>query len=107
MTGVQHDHRVAREEIFGPVLVAMPYDDLDEVAAWANDKLVRDGQQLIIGVDRIGPCRPVETALGAIGVRVVDGGAHRVQRNAVGGQPLHIGLHADRRFSGLDRMTSN
>lgn len=37
MTGVQHDHRVAREEIFGPVLVAMPYDDLDEVAAWAND----------------------------------------------------------------------
>ena len=39
MTGVQHDHRVAREEIFGPVLVAMPYDDLDEVAAWANDTL--------------------------------------------------------------------
>jgi len=27
----------AREEIFGPVLVAMPYDDLDEVAARAND----------------------------------------------------------------------
>ncbi|WP_280190273.1 aldehyde dehydrogenase family protein [Delftia sp. PS-11] len=37
LTGVQHTHRVAREEIFGPVLVAMPYDDLDEVAAWAND----------------------------------------------------------------------
>ena len=37
MTGVQHDHRVAREEIFGPVLAVMPYDDLDEVAAWAND----------------------------------------------------------------------
>jgi phenylacetaldehyde dehydrogenase len=29
--------RVVEEEIFGPVLVAMPYDDLDEVAAWAND----------------------------------------------------------------------
>jgi phenylacetaldehyde dehydrogenase len=29
--------RVVREEIFGPVLVAMPYDDLDQVAAWAND----------------------------------------------------------------------
>ena len=27
---------IAREEIFGPVLVAMPYDDLDEVAARAN-----------------------------------------------------------------------
>ncbi|MCO5977030.1 aldehyde dehydrogenase family protein [Ideonella oryzae] len=32
-----NDHRVVREEIFGPVLVAMPYDDLDEVAARAND----------------------------------------------------------------------
>jgi acyl-CoA reductase-like NAD-dependent aldehyde dehydrogenase len=28
---------IAREEIFGPVLVALPYDDLDEVAARAND----------------------------------------------------------------------
>lgn len=37
LTGVQPDHRVVREEIFGPVLVAMPYDDLDQVAAWAND----------------------------------------------------------------------
>ncbi|AQV94086.1 aldehyde dehydrogenase [Cupriavidus necator] len=34
---VQQDARVAQEEIFGPVLVAMPYDDLDEVAARAND----------------------------------------------------------------------
>ena len=37
LVDVEHEHRVAREEIFGPVLVAMPYDDLDEVAAWAND----------------------------------------------------------------------
>ncbi len=29
--------RIVREEIFGPVLVAMPYDDLDEVARLAND----------------------------------------------------------------------
>ncbi len=29
--------RVVAEEIFGPVLVAMPYDDLDQVAAWANE----------------------------------------------------------------------
>ena len=28
---------VVREEIFGPVVVAMPYDDLDEVARRAND----------------------------------------------------------------------
>ena len=36
-TGVRDDMRIAREEIFGPVLVAMPYDDLDEVARRAND----------------------------------------------------------------------
>lgn len=29
--------RVAREEIFGPVLVALPYDDLDEMVRRAND----------------------------------------------------------------------
>ena len=35
-TGVRDDMRIAREEIFGPVLVAMPYDDLEEVARHAN-----------------------------------------------------------------------
>jgi acyl-CoA reductase-like NAD-dependent aldehyde dehydrogenase len=32
----QDDMRIAREEIFGPVLVAMPYDDVEEVAQRAN-----------------------------------------------------------------------
>ena len=36
-TGVTDEMRIAREEIFGPVLVAMPFDDLEEVAARAND----------------------------------------------------------------------
>jgi len=36
-TGVSDEMRIAREEIFGPVLVAMPFDDLEEVAARAND----------------------------------------------------------------------
>jgi acyl-CoA reductase-like NAD-dependent aldehyde dehydrogenase len=36
-TNVTDDMRIAREEIFGPVLVAMPYEDLEEVAARAND----------------------------------------------------------------------
>jgi acyl-CoA reductase-like NAD-dependent aldehyde dehydrogenase len=35
--GVEDSMRIAREEIFGPVLVAMPFDDLDEVARRAND----------------------------------------------------------------------
>jgi aldehyde dehydrogenase (NAD+) len=36
-TGVRDDMKIAREEIFGPVLVAMPFDSLEEVAARAND----------------------------------------------------------------------
>src|SRR5947199_1526324 len=36
-TGVRDDMAIAREEIFGPVLVAMPYDDLEEVARRADD----------------------------------------------------------------------
>jgi acyl-CoA reductase-like NAD-dependent aldehyde dehydrogenase len=36
-TGVEDEMAIASEEIFGPVLVALPYDDLDEVARRAND----------------------------------------------------------------------
>ncbi len=36
-TGVSDGMKIAREEIFGPVLVAQPFDDLDEVARRAND----------------------------------------------------------------------
>ncbi len=35
--GVSDEMKIAREEIFGPVLAALPYDDLEEVAARAND----------------------------------------------------------------------
>jgi acyl-CoA reductase-like NAD-dependent aldehyde dehydrogenase len=36
-TSSSNDLRITREEIFGPVLVAMPYESLEEVAARAND----------------------------------------------------------------------
>ena len=36
-TATSDDLRIAREEIFGPVLVALPYESLEEVAARAND----------------------------------------------------------------------
>jgi acyl-CoA reductase-like NAD-dependent aldehyde dehydrogenase len=36
-TTERDDLRIAREEIFGPVLVAMPYESLEEVAQRAND----------------------------------------------------------------------
>ena len=35
--GVTHDMTVSREEIFGPVLAILPYDDLDQAVAMAND----------------------------------------------------------------------
>ncbi|MEP3435766.1 MAG: aldehyde dehydrogenase family protein [Hoeflea sp.] len=37
LAGVSDDMRVAREEIFGPVLCVLPFDDEDEVLARAND----------------------------------------------------------------------
>jgi phenylacetaldehyde dehydrogenase len=37
LTGVGASARVAQEEIFGPVLVATPFDDVDEIAAVANN----------------------------------------------------------------------
>jgi acyl-CoA reductase-like NAD-dependent aldehyde dehydrogenase len=36
-TAKSDDLKIAREEIFGPVLVALPYESLEEVAARAND----------------------------------------------------------------------
>ncbi|HUE25498.1 MAG TPA: aldehyde dehydrogenase family protein, partial [Solirubrobacteraceae bacterium] len=36
-TATSDDIRIAREEIFGPVLVALPYESLEEVASRAND----------------------------------------------------------------------
>ncbi|HTX32065.1 MAG TPA: aldehyde dehydrogenase family protein [Solirubrobacteraceae bacterium] len=36
-TATTDDLKIAREEIFGPVLVALPYQSLEEVAARAND----------------------------------------------------------------------
>jgi phenylacetaldehyde dehydrogenase len=37
LVNVKPDMRVVREEIFGPVVVAQRFDELDEIAAAAND----------------------------------------------------------------------
>ena len=36
-TGVDNSWRIAREEVFGPVLVAIPWTNEEDVLAWAND----------------------------------------------------------------------
>lgn len=38
-TGVRNDMRIAREEVFGPVLSVIPFRDLDEAIEIANDTL--------------------------------------------------------------------
>ena len=37
LAGLDNGWRIAREEVFGPVLVAMSWSDEDEVLNWAND----------------------------------------------------------------------
>lgn len=37
LTGLDNSWRIAREEVFGPILVAIPWHDEDEVLNWAND----------------------------------------------------------------------
>ena len=39
VTGVRADMAIVREEVFGPVVVVQPYDDLDEVVHLANDSI--------------------------------------------------------------------
>ncbi|HKS05394.1 MAG TPA: aldehyde dehydrogenase family protein [Gemmatimonadaceae bacterium] len=39
LTGVTRNMRVAQEEIFGPVLAIIPFDDIDEAASIANDSV--------------------------------------------------------------------
>jgi phenylacetaldehyde dehydrogenase len=39
LVGARQDTRVVQEEIFGPVVVALPYDDIDEVVRLANDTM--------------------------------------------------------------------
>jgi phenylacetaldehyde dehydrogenase len=39
LVGARQDMRIVQEEIFGPVVVALPYDDVDEVVRLANDTM--------------------------------------------------------------------
>jgi phenylacetaldehyde dehydrogenase len=44
---VKRSMRVVQEEIFGPVLVAQRFDDIDEVAALANDTQQAERERLV------------------------------------------------------------
>jgi len=52
LTNIRHDMKVVQEEIFGPVLVAAPFDDVEEVLARANE--TRYGLGASIWTENIG-----------------------------------------------------
>jgi aldehyde dehydrogenase (NAD+) len=61
LTGVRREHRIAREEVFGPVLAVLEVADLDEALAVVNDVeyglsaavYTRDINTALAAVDRI------------------------------------------------------
>ena len=59
LTQARHDMRVVQEEIFGPVVVAMPFDDIDEAVQLANDTVYGLGASIwsndLAGVHRMIP----------------------------------------------------
>ena len=78
-TGVAADSRLAREEVFGPVLAVLPFDSEDEAVALANDSIyglaaslwsddlnrahrvarrLRAGTVSVNTVDALDPCTP-------------------------------------------------
>jgi len=70
--GVGNDSRIAREEIFGPVLTVIPYQDVDEAVAIANDSEYGLGGTIWTSdVDKgLDIARRVET--GSVGVNFYD-----------------------------------
>ena len=78
MADVNRSMRVVQEEIFGPVLVAQRFDDLDEVAALANDTPYGLERQYLVERFEGGPSAHPE-----------DQGGHRVGEHARAGRCQH------------------
>ena len=51
-TDVDNSMTIAQEEIFGPVLVAIPFDDDDDAVRIANRQSVRTRGRRLVGIDR-------------------------------------------------------
>ncbi len=82
LTGVQRTHRVAREEVFGPVLAVIEIDDLAEATAVVND--------VEFGLSAAVYTRDINAALTA--VAAIDTGITYVNAPTIGAEiPLPFG----------------
>ena len=82
LTGVKPNHRVARQEVFGPVLAVIEVDDLDEAIATVNS--------VEYGLSAAVYSRDVNTALRA--VEAIDTGIVYVNAPTIGAEiPLPFG----------------
>jgi betaine-aldehyde dehydrogenase len=87
-SSVTNDMRIAREEIFGPIVCVMPYDTEDEAVAIANDSEYGLGGMVFSGSSEraLGVARRIESGFVSvnhrgIGARVPFGG---VKRSGIG-----------------------
>lgn len=73
IAGVENHWRVSQEEIFGPVLVAIPWDDEDEVRAMAND--THYGLAAYIWTTQLGEAMRCSSTIDAGWIQVNNGAA--------------------------------
>ncbi|MFJ8111683.1 aldehyde dehydrogenase [Streptomyces sp. NPDC096132] len=96
--GTGNDTKIAREEIFGPVLVVIPYGDEDEAVAIANDSDYGLGGTVWTGDPERGldVARRVETGVVGINNSMLDFGAPfgGVKSSGIGRELGPEGLHA-------------
>ena len=100
LTGVTSGMRVAQEEIFGPVLAIIPFDDLDEAATIANDSVYG----LVAGVWT----RDINKAL-SLAMRIKSGQVYVNTYGAGGGVELPFGGYKKSgygREKGLESLAS-
>lgn len=88
-TSVDKDWRIAREEIFGPVVCAIPWDDDDEVIAMANDS--HYGLSAFIWTHNLGRALRTAHAVQAGWVQVNQGGGQVLGQSYGGYKQSGIG----------------
>lgn len=102
LTGVDHSMRVMTEETFGPVIPVMPYRDIDEAVALANDTKYGLSAS-VIGPD-VEAAAAVARRINAGAISINDGGMTTEVHDAAHDSFLFSGLGAARMgTSGITR----